>query len=241
MAAVGRAAARGPRPAVLSHPALRADRRHRHSYFTWRSAARSRAQRLAAAFSLSLVLFYWFGWEIHHSVSHSLALLAASLALFIAALAYAERPTAARAHFLLGLIIGIGLMAKWSFLLVVLSLGVALALTPETRRIYRDPRTLLVLIGAALPILPFLLWLATSRSGPRRPPRRAAGERLVGGAGAARRARLHHRHPARVPPVDRLRAVLRLALPEDAAGIAATAAGGGDQPREPHRDHRRSR
>ncbi len=118
------------------------------------------SQPLAAAFSLSLVLFYWFGWEIHHSVSHSLGLLAASLALFIAALAYAERPAAGRA-LLVGLIIGVGLMAKWSFLLVVLSLGLALVVTPETRRIYRDPRTPLVLIGAALPILPFLLWLAT--------------------------------------------------------------------------------
>jgi 4-amino-4-deoxy-L-arabinose transferase-like glycosyltransferase len=116
--------------------------------------------RLAAAFSLSLLLLFWFGWEIHHSVSHTLALLAASLALFIAALSYAERPTAGRA-LLLGLIIGIGLMAKWSFLLVVLSLGVALAVTPETRRIYCEPRTLLVLAGAALPILPFALWLAT--------------------------------------------------------------------------------
>ena len=116
--------------------------------------------RLAAAFSLSLVLLFWFGWEIHHSVSHTLALLAASLALWIAALTYAERPTAARA-FVLGLIIGIGLMAKWSFLLVVLSLGVALAVTPETRASYREPRTLLVLVGAALPILPFALWLAT--------------------------------------------------------------------------------
>ena len=75
-------------------------------------------------------------------------------------LAYAERPTAARA-FLLGLIIGLGLMAKWSFLLVLLSLAAALAITPETRRIYREPRTLLVLAGAALPILPFGLWLAT--------------------------------------------------------------------------------
>ena len=79
---------------------------------------------------------------------------------FIAALAYAERPTAARA-FLLGLIIGLGLMAKWSFLLVLLSLAAALAITPETRRMYREPRTLLVLAGAALPILPFGLWLAT--------------------------------------------------------------------------------
>ena len=122
----------------------------------WRSCARSRA----AAFSLSLVLFFWFGWEIHQSVSHTLALLAAVLALFIAALAYAERPTAARA-FLLGLIIGLGLMAKWSFLLVLLSLAAALAITPETRRMYREPRTLLVLAGAALPILPFGLWFAT--------------------------------------------------------------------------------
>jgi 4-amino-4-deoxy-L-arabinose transferase-like glycosyltransferase len=116
--------------------------------------------RLAAAFSLSLVLFFWFGWEIHQSVSHTLALLAAVLALFIAALAFAERPTAARA-FLLGLITGLGLMAKWSFLLVLLSLAAALAITPETRRMYREPRTLLVLAGAALPILPFGLWLAT--------------------------------------------------------------------------------
>jgi 4-amino-4-deoxy-L-arabinose transferase-like glycosyltransferase len=61
----------------------------------------------------------------------------------------------------LGFIIGVGLMAKWSFLLVVLSLGVALAVTRETRRIYCEPRTLLVLAGAALPILPFALWLAT--------------------------------------------------------------------------------
>jgi hypothetical protein len=52
-------------------------------------------------------------------------------------------------------------LAKWSFLLVVLSLGVALAVTPEMRASYREPRTLLVLAGAALPILPFALWLAT--------------------------------------------------------------------------------
>ena len=114
---------------------------------------------LAAGFSLSLVLFFWFGWEIHHSVSHTLALLAAALALFIAAFAYAERPTAARA-LLLGLIAGIGLMAKWGFLLVLLSLGVAIAVTRETRALYREPRTLLVLAGATLPILPFALWIA---------------------------------------------------------------------------------
>jgi 4-amino-4-deoxy-L-arabinose transferase-like glycosyltransferase len=116
-------------------------------------------RHLAAAFSLSLVLFFWFGWESHHSVSHSLALLAAALALWIASLAYAERRTARRALGL-GLVIGIGLMAKWSFLLVVLSLGLGLAVVPATRRIYTDPRILLVPFGACLPMLPFALWLA---------------------------------------------------------------------------------
>jgi hypothetical protein len=110
-------------------------------------------RRLAAALSLSLVLFFWFGWESHHSVAHSLALVAAALALWIASLAYAERRTAARALGL-GLVIGTGLMAKWSFLLVVLSLGVGLALIPDTRRIYTDPRSLLVPVGACLPMLP---------------------------------------------------------------------------------------
>jgi hypothetical protein len=114
--------------------------------------------RVVAAFSLSLMLFYWFGWEVHHSVSHTLPLLAASLALFVVGLAYAEQPTAGAA-FLLGVIIGIGLMAKWSFLLVGISLGVAFAVTRETRAIYHQPRTLLVLMGATLPILPFALWI----------------------------------------------------------------------------------
>ena len=114
--------------------------------------------RLAAAFSLSLLLFYWFGWDAHHSVSHTLALLALTLACFIAALAYAEERCIARA-LLLGLIIGAGLVAKWSFVLILLSLGAALALTPKARRLYADPRTLLVPLAAALPVLPFVLWL----------------------------------------------------------------------------------
>ena len=76
--------ARWARPALLSHPALRPDRNHRHPVHValLRTVA---SARLAAAFSLSLVLFFWFGWEIHQSVSHTLALLAAVLALFIAA------------------------------------------------------------------------------------------------------------------------------------------------------------
>ena len=119
---------------------------------------------LAASFSLSLVLFYWFGWEAHHSVSHTLALLVAGLALWIAALVYADKPTALKA-LALGLVIGLGIMAKWSFLLLVFSLGMALAVVPSTRRIYADPRSLLVPAAAALPVLPYLVWLAQHDTG----------------------------------------------------------------------------
>mgnify|MGYP003694139921 CR=1 FL=1 len=58
--------------------------------------------------------------------------------------------------------------------------------TPETRRIYREPRTLLVLAGAALPILPFALWLATIDPGPRRPPHDAHRERACRRRGRCR-------------------------------------------------------
>jgi 4-amino-4-deoxy-L-arabinose transferase-like glycosyltransferase len=115
-------------------------------------------RRLAAAFSLSLVLFFWFGWESHHSLAHSLALLAATLALWIAALAFAERSTTVGALGL-GLVIGLGILSKWTFLLVVFCLGFAFAIVPATRRVYRDPLFLLVLDGAAIPLLPFIAWL----------------------------------------------------------------------------------
>jgi 4-amino-4-deoxy-L-arabinose transferase-like glycosyltransferase len=120
--------------------------------------------RVAAAFSFSLVLFFWFGWESHHSVSHSLAIIVAVLALWLTALAYADRPSLARA-FGLGLVIGLGTMAKWSFLLVVASLAVALVLNRRTRGIFTDPRSLAILVGAGLPIVPFALWLAAIEPG----------------------------------------------------------------------------
>ena len=63
--------------------------------------------------------------------------------MFYAALrrTVADRRLAAARALGFGLVIGIGLIAKWSFLLVVLSLGVGLAFIPDTRRIYTDPRS----------------------------------------------------------------------------------------------------
>jgi hypothetical protein len=82
------------------------------------------------------------------------------LALWLAALAYADKPTALGA-----LALGLVIMAKWSFLLLVVRLGVALAVVPSTRRVYADPRSLLVPVAATLPVLPCLVWLAQHDTG----------------------------------------------------------------------------
>jgi hypothetical protein len=115
--------------------------------------------KLAAAFSLSLVLLFWFGWDAHHSISHSLAIVVASLALWVTTFVYADRLGLARA-FAVGLVIGLGIMAKWSFLVVVASLGIAFALTPSARSQFFRPQALAILAGAALPVIPFAVWFA---------------------------------------------------------------------------------
>jgi 4-amino-4-deoxy-L-arabinose transferase-like glycosyltransferase len=114
-------------------------------------------KRLAAAFSMSLILFYWFGWESHHNVSHSLILFVVTLVFWLMLQDYMERQTVPRAAGL-GLTIGLGVMAKWSFLLVLASFAIALALDPSGRRVYQDRRSLLILLIAVLPIIPFALW-----------------------------------------------------------------------------------
>ena len=115
-------------------------------------------RRLAAAFSLSLVLFYWFGWEAHNEVSHSLTILVTLLLFWLATIAYLDKRTAIRA-FAVGLTLGLGILGKWSFVFVALGIGLALAFDPKARRVFNDPRSLLILAGAVLIFLPTSLWL----------------------------------------------------------------------------------
>ena len=90
-------------------------------------------REVAAAFSVSLVLFFWFGWETHGEVSHSLAVILLVLGLWLMALSYIERRSISRALGI-GLVIGVGFLAKWSFFFVVLGLGIALCMDEKSRR-----------------------------------------------------------------------------------------------------------
>jgi 4-amino-4-deoxy-L-arabinose transferase-like glycosyltransferase len=105
------------------------------------------------------VLFYWFGWEAHAEVSHSLAVIVLLLALWLAALSYVERPSMSRA-LILGVVVGVGFLAKWSFFFVVLGLCTAFAMEKKSRWVFTDKRSLIIPIVAGLVILPSLLWVA---------------------------------------------------------------------------------
>jgi 4-amino-4-deoxy-L-arabinose transferase-like glycosyltransferase len=122
------------------------------------------AERVAAAFSLSLLLFFWFGWEAHTEVSHSLAIIVMLLAVWLAALRYVDCPTTPPALGL-GIVIGVGFLAKWSFVFVVLGLGTALFLDSNARPVFGRLRSSVIPLAAALMVLPFIVWLATLDSG----------------------------------------------------------------------------
>ena len=171
--------------------------------------------RLAAAFSLSLLLFYWFGWEVHHSVSHSLVLLVLRSPLHRRAGLCRERPMAL-AHLISASSSASGswpngaslLAARWPW-------RGARADGRATRRLYRDPRTLLVLSEQRCRSCPSCCGF-DSAIWPRR-QRAVPQEAALSTGGHCKDALVFlDRHPARVPSVDRLRAVLRLALPENA-------------------------
>ena len=119
---------------------------------------------------------------------------------------------------------------------MLLSLGLALAVTPETRRIYRDPRTLLVLAGAALPILAVRLWLATID------PDLVGRRTMPPGSGLSAERSLQGAlvFLTGIPLVflPWIAFVLFFAwrFPKDAVTAGHAVSGGGDQARKPHRD-----
>lgn len=117
-------------------------------------------RRLAAAFSYSLIFFVWMASDIHYHFTHSLPLVAAGLAAWMAALAYIERPTIWRAASL-GLFVGLGIVAKWSFPLPLAGAAMAFALDRRARAAFARWQSLLVPAVAIIPVLPVAYWIAS--------------------------------------------------------------------------------
>ena len=116
-------------------------------------------QRWAAAASLSLAMMYPVAWAFHDWGTHTLLLSIACIASLHAAVNFIRRPSLANAV-LLGLAIGLGLMAKFTYLLFLGGLLLAVASLPETRGRFADRRLLLSCAIALLCAAPYLYWLA---------------------------------------------------------------------------------
>ncbi len=115
-------------------------------------------RRMAAAFSYSLIFFIWMASDFHYHYTHSLPLFVIGLAAWVTAVAYVDRPRASLGA-LLGLLIGFGTIAKWSFLLPVAGVLCAFLFDRRARAALLDRRSLLILVLAIVPLIPVALWL----------------------------------------------------------------------------------
>ncbi|QPZ92464.1 ArnT family glycosyltransferase [Thioclava electrotropha] len=114
--------------------------------------------RRAWVATLGLMLLPQIAWESQRALTHSV------LATFSAALCFAtiwwiaRRPSLA-GFVTLGLVLGLGLLSKYNFVLLPISTTLALIGFPELRASFRDRRLFLSLLIAAAIALPPYVWI----------------------------------------------------------------------------------
>ncbi len=115
-------------------------------------------QRMAGLAALSFPLIYVFGYYAHHDLTHTTALGAMIALAFYVFARLAARPTWT-AHLLLGLVFGLGLLAKWNFLMLAIGLSVTCLALPEQRHLILSWKTLAAIGVMAAVTLPTALWM----------------------------------------------------------------------------------
>ncbi len=114
--------------------------------------------RPAALAVLSYGSIYMFGYYAHHDLTHTTALAAAIALSFYAFARLVERPSAPR-YLMLGVCFGLGILAKWNFVMLALGLPLSCLLHRRFRPLVLDPRVLLALAAMALVVTPCALWV----------------------------------------------------------------------------------
>jgi hypothetical protein len=151
-------------PTLLSALVLRYGLLTATAVFTYLAALRVMGDRgWAALTALSLSLCYQIGWNIHEGVTQTsvlATLVAATLWIYLRLIDRGKLVDYAA----LGLCLGLGVLAKYNYPALVLTLLVASAFVPAARRRLADPRILLSLAIAAAIAAPFLAWLAAFSS-----------------------------------------------------------------------------
>lgn len=122
----------------------------------------SHDRRLAAAASLGLLTFFAFAWQVHIALTQSLFVFICLLLMIRLLDSFCRKPSAGRALGL-GLTMGFGILAKWSFVLPAASAFIVLLLDPRARR--ASPAFFLLMVAACIiPVLPTAIYFLDARA-----------------------------------------------------------------------------
>ncbi|MEZ5930814.1 MAG: glycosyltransferase family 39 protein [Alphaproteobacteria bacterium] len=117
-----------------------------------------RDQRLAGLAVLSLASIYVFAYYAHHDLTHTTA-LGAMIALALYVTAYLARHPSWTTYAVAGLVVGLGMLAKWNFAMLAVGLPLACLLHPGLRRLVLTPRILVTIGVMAVVLTPTALWM----------------------------------------------------------------------------------
>jgi len=118
-------------------------------------------KRLAAVGTLSLLTMPQMFWQAQRDLTHTVGTLLAVLMLIYFVVATIRRPTTA-SYALIGLWAGLGMLTKYNFALVIISVLAATFFHPDGRKRLLDWRLLLTLAIAVLVFLPHAVWMVSN-------------------------------------------------------------------------------
>jgi len=119
--------------------------------------------RLAALSVFSFALIYVFGYYAHHDLTHTTALGAAIALTFLAFARLVERPDLGN-YALLGLAFGLGMLAKWNFVMLGAALPITCFFWRHLRPLVLTWKALITGAIAALVASPPVLWVLAHQS-----------------------------------------------------------------------------
>ncbi len=115
--------------------------------------------RLATLGAFSFLLIVPIGWTIHEALTHSITVLAACAGTVYALVRLDERPSAG-AYAWLGLAVGLGLLSKFTYVLLLAALALAALTVDRYRARVLRPGIFLSGVVALAVVAPFALWYA---------------------------------------------------------------------------------
>jgi lipopolysaccharide core galacturonosyltransferase RgtB len=123
----------------------------------WSARLLTRNHWLAVTATVSLLFVPQISWESQRDLTHSVLVTLAAAATFFVFLRL-RQARRLRFYLILGLCIGFGVLAKYSYVLFLVGLILAALSLPSLRSIIYDRRMLLALALGAIIVTPHLVW-----------------------------------------------------------------------------------